>query len=105
MLMNISANMLGLGSAATPFGLKAMQELQELNADKETASEAMCTFLALNTASVTLVPGTIIALRATYGSVNPAEIVVATLVASLVSGVFSVSLDALVRSFLRARGR
>ncbi len=105
MLMNISAKMLGLGSAATPFGLKAMQELQELNADKETASEAMCTFLALNTASVTLVPGTIIALRATYGSVNPAEIVVATLVASLVSGVFSVSLDALVRSFLRARGR
>jgi len=105
MLMNISANMLGLGSAATPFGLKAMQELQELNEDKETASEAMCTFLALNTASITLVPGTIIALRATYGSVNPAEIVVATLVASVIAGTFSIALDWLVRGFMRTRGR
>lgn len=105
MLMNISANMLGLGSAATPFGLKAMQELQELNDEKETASEAMCTFLALNTASVTLVPGTIIALRATYGSVNPAEIVLATLVASVVAGVFAVVLDGAVRALMRARGR
>ena len=105
MLMNISANMLGLGSAATPFGLKAMQELQELNEDKETASEAMCTFLALNTASVTLVPGTIIALRATYGSVNPAEIVAATIVASVVAGVFAVALDSVVRGLARTRGR
>ncbi len=105
MLMNISANMLGLGSAATPFGLKAMQELQELNPDKETASEAMCTFLALNTASITLVPGTVIALRATYGSVNPAETVAATLVASAVAGVFSIGLDWAVRMSLRARGR
>lgn len=105
MLMNISANMLGLGSAATPFGLKAMQELQELNPDPETASEAMCTFLTLNTASITLVPGTIIALRATYGSANPAEIVVATLLASAVAGVFAVALDGAVRGFMRARGR
>ncbi|MEW8977447.1 MAG: nucleoside recognition domain-containing protein [Symbiobacterium sp.] len=105
MVMNISANMLGLGSAATPFGLKAMQELQELNEDKETASEAMCTFLALNTASVTLVPGTIIALRATYGSVNPAEIVAATIVASVVAGVFAVALDSVVRGLARTRGR
>lgn len=105
MLMNISANMLGLGSAATPFGLKAMKELQELNDEKETASEAMCTFLALNTASITLVPGTIIALRATYGSVNPAEIVVATLVASVMAGIFAVVLDGAVRAFMRTRGR
>lgn len=105
MLMNISANMLGLGSAATPFGLRAMQELQELNDDKETASEPMCTFLTLNTASITLVPGTIIALRATYGSVNPAEIVMATLVASTVAGIVAVAMDWLVRSFNRARGR
>lgn len=105
MLMNISANMLGLGSAATPFGLKAMQELQKLNKDPETASEAMCTFLALNTASITLVPGTIIALRATYGSVNPAEIVVATLIASVAAGVFSVGLDWAVRTALRTRRR
>lgn len=105
MLMNISANMLGLGSAATPFGLKAMQELQSLNEDKETASEAMCTFLALNTASVTLVPGTIIALRATYGSANPADIVIPTLIASVISGVFAVALDGLVRGLNRMRGR
>jgi spore maturation protein A len=105
MIMNISANMLGLGSAATPFGLKAMAELQELNEEKETASEAMCTFLTLNTASITLVPGTIIALRATYGSANPAEIVMATLIASTVAGVCAVALDGLVRAFNRARGR
>ncbi len=105
MLMNISANMLGLGSAATPFGLRAMQELQDLNPDKETASEAMCTFLTLNTASITLVPGTIIALRATYGSANPAEIVGATLIASLVAGVAAVLMDYLVRLYNRVRGR
>ena len=105
MLMNISANMLGLGSAATPMGLKAMQELQELNDEKETASEAMCTFLTLNTSSITLIPGTIIALRATYKSVNPAEIVGATLIASVVAGIFGIFLDWLVRQFNRARGR
>lgn len=103
-LMNISANMLGLGSAATPMGLKAMQELQELNPDKETASEAMCTFLTLNTASITLVPGTVIALRATYGSVNPAEVVGATLIASVVAGIASILMDWVVRQWNRARG-
>ncbi|HWH71656.1 MAG TPA: nucleoside recognition domain-containing protein [Candidatus Sulfotelmatobacter sp.] len=104
-LMNISANMLGLGSAATPMGLKAMQELQELNPDKETASEAMCTFLTLNTSSITLIPGTIIALRATYKSINPAEVVGATLVASVVAGIFGIFLDWAVRRFNRARRR
>ncbi len=105
MLMNISANMLGLGSAATPMGLKAMQELQELNQDKETASEAMCTFLTLNTSSVTLIPGTIIALRAASGSVNPSEIVGPTLVATVVAAICGVSADWAVRSWNRARGR
>lgn len=105
MLMNISANMLGLGSAATPLGLKAMQELQELNEDKETASEAMCTFLTLNTSSITLIPGTIIALRAASGSVNPSEVVGATLVASVVAGLFGIGLDWAVRQWNRARGR
>ncbi len=103
MLMNISANMLGLGSAATPLGLKAMQELQELNDEKETASEAMCTFLTLNTASISLIPGTIIALRASAGSVNPAEVVGATLLASVVGGLVAILLDWLVRVWYRAR--
>lgn len=102
-LMNISANMLGLGSAATPMGLKAMQELQELNPDKETASEAMCTFLTLNTSSITLIPGTIIALRAASGSVNASEIVGATLLASVIAGIIGITLDWLVRRYNRMR--
>ncbi|HEY3368297.1 MAG TPA: nucleoside recognition domain-containing protein [Symbiobacteriaceae bacterium] len=105
-LMNISANMLGLGSAATPMGLKAMQELQTLNPDDpETASEAMCTFLTLNTSSVTLIPGTIIALRAASGSKYPAEIVAATLLASSIAAVFGVGADWTVRQFNRRRRR
>lgn len=99
MLMNISANILGLGSAATPMGLKAMQELQEINPDKESASEAMCTFLTLNTCSFTLIPGTIIALRASAGAANPADIVLATLLATLVASVVGVSIDSLIRRF------
>lgn len=105
MLMNISANMLGLGSAATPLGLKAMQYLQELNEGRDEASEAMCTFLTLNTSSITLIPGTIIALRAAAGSVNPAEVVGATLVATVASGSIGLAIDWLVRRWNRMRGR
>lgn len=75
MIMNISANMLGLGNAATPFGLKAMEELDELNPNKGTATNAMCTFLAVNTAGLTLIPVTAIAVRAAAGSANPAIII------------------------------
>ena len=71
MLMNISANMLGLDNAATPMGLKAMQELQKLNPTEDTATDAMATFLALNTSSVTLIPFTVIGYRAVAGSSNP----------------------------------
>ncbi|MFC2083427.1 nucleoside recognition domain-containing protein [Bacteroidota bacterium] len=75
MIMNISANMLGLGNAATPFGLKAMEELDKLNSNKGTATNAMCTFLAVNTAGLTLLPVTAIAVRAAAGSANPAIII------------------------------
>jgi spore maturation protein SpmA len=75
MLMNISANMLGLGNAATPFGLKAMDELDKLNPDKGTATNAMVTFLAINTAGLTLIPATAIAVRAAQGSADPAIII------------------------------
>ncbi len=75
MIMNISANMLGLGNAATPFGLKAMEELDELNENKGTATNAMCTFLAVNTAGLTLIPATAIAIRAAMGSANPTIII------------------------------
>ena len=75
MLMNISANMLGLGNAATPFGLKAMDELDKLNPEKGTATNAMVTFLAINTAGLTLIPATAIAVRAAQGSADPAIII------------------------------
>ena len=71
LLMNMSANVLGLGNAATPFGIKAMEELQRLNPLRDTASDEMCTFLALNTSSLTLLPTTVIALRAAAGSTEP----------------------------------
>jgi spore maturation protein SpmA len=75
MIMNISANMLGLGNAATPFGLKAMEELNQLNPNKGTATNAMVTFLAINTAGLTLIPATAIAVRAASGSADPAIII------------------------------
>jgi spore maturation protein SpmA len=75
MIMNISANMLGLGNAATPFGLKAMEELDKLNPNKGTATNSMVTFLAINTAGLTLIPATAIAVRAAAGSSDPAIII------------------------------
>ncbi|SFF03819.1 spore maturation protein A [Paenibacillus catalpae] len=84
-MSNLSANLFGLGNAATPMGIKAMQELQKLNPDQTTATPAMCTLLALNTSSITLVPTTLIAIRMNYGSANPAEIVGTTLAATFVA--------------------
>jgi spore maturation protein SpmA len=75
MIMNISANMLGLGNAATPFGLKAMEELDTLNPEKGTATNSMVTFLAVNTAGMTLIPASAIAIRAASGSSDPALII------------------------------
>lgn len=85
MLMNIAANMLGLANAATPFGLQAMKELQSLNQHAKVASNAMCTFLAINTSSVQLIPVTAIAYLAANGSSNPNSIIVSSLIATLVS--------------------
>lgn len=75
MIMNISANMLGLGNAATPFGIKAMEELEKINPNKGVASNTMCTFLTVNTAGLTLIPATAIAVRAAAGSSDPAIII------------------------------
>ncbi|MCG3120814.1 MAG: hypothetical protein ALAOOOJD_03703 [bacterium] len=82
MVLNIAANWLGLSNAATPFGLKAMEELQNLNPKKDTASNAMVMFLGINTASITLIPATIIGLRVAMKSTNPAEIIGTTIFAS-----------------------
>lgn len=85
MIMNISANILGLGNAATPFGLKAMEELQKLNKYMDTATNAMVTFLAINTSSVTLIPATTIALLAAAGAPNPTEIIGPTIISTTIS--------------------
>ncbi|MBI1986278.1 MAG: spore maturation protein, partial [Rhodospirillales bacterium] len=85
MILNLAANVMGLGNAATQFGIRAMQQLDELNATKGTASNAMVLFLAINTSSVTLLPTGVIALRAAAGSVDPAGIVPTTLVATICS--------------------
>lgn len=94
---NIIVNMVGLGSAATPFGLKAMEKLQELNPEKDTATPAMITFLVLNTSGVTLIPTSIISLRAMFGSSNPSEIIAPALAATLVSTVTGLTVDYLIR--------
>lgn len=90
---NIIANMFGLGNAATPFGLKAMQSLQELNKKKDTASRSMITFLVINTSGVTLVPTTIISLRMLYKSTNPTEIVFACILATIISTIGGLIID------------
>lgn len=90
---NIAANALGLGSAATPFGLKAMECLQKDNPEKDTATEAMITFLILNTGGVTLVPTTVIALRLSYGSVHPSEIIITSILATMCSNVSGLLYD------------
>jgi spore maturation protein SpmA len=99
MVLNISANVLGLGNAATPFGIRAMQELDKLNPVKGTASDAMAMFLVINTASVTLLPTGVIALRATSGSQDPAGIVSTTLFATIVSTAVAIVAALLLRRF------
>lgn len=94
---NIAANALGLGSAATPFGLKAMECMQEDNPKKDTATEAMITFLVLNTGGVTLVPTTVIALRAMYKSANPSEIILTSILATLCSNISGLIYDYIKR--------
>jgi spore maturation protein A len=92
-LSNMSANLFGLGNAATPMGLKAMVELQKLNPDQDKASPSMITLLALNTSSITLIPTTVIAIRMTYGSANPVEIVGTTIFATVCSTMVAIALD------------
>lgn len=90
-ILNISANMLGLGNAATPFGIKAMVELNKINPVKGTATNAMCLFLAINTSSVTILPLNVIGIRAAANSQNPAAIWIPTLIATLCSTLVGVS--------------
>ena len=95
--MNLSANILGLGNAATPFGLKAMQELQKLNPSPEEATPAMCTFLGLNTGCITLLPATIIGIRAAANSTDPTVIVGPTILSTSISMLAAILADRLFR--------
>lgn len=105
MILNMSANALGLGNAATPFGIRAMQELDKLNTRPGTATDAMVLFLAINTSSVTLLPTGVIALRAAAGSADPAGILPTTLFATLCSTTIAIlSAFALRRFFPVGQG-
>ena len=98
---NIAANALGLGSAATPFGLKAMTSMQNDNETPDTATEAMVTFLILNTGGVTIIPTTVIALRLMYNSSNPTEIIITSILATLCSNISGLLYD----YFKRRKGK
>jgi spore maturation protein SpmA len=100
MIMNLSANMLGMGNAATPFGLKAMQELEKLNPHPGVATNAMVLFLALNTACITLLPTKVIALRASAGSHDAAGIITTTLIATLCSTAIAILTAKLLQRFV-----
>ncbi|HUX61595.1 MAG TPA: nucleoside recognition domain-containing protein [Ignavibacteriaceae bacterium] len=104
MIMNISANMLGLGNAATPFGLKAMEELNELNPEKGVATNAMCTFLAINTAGMTLIPATAIAIRAASGSSEPAIIIGTSIFASFCATIAGITAAKILEKFPIKKG-
>ena len=101
MVLNLSANALGLGNAATPFGIRAMQELDTINPHKGTASNAMVLFLAINTSSVTLLPTGVIALRAAAGSADPAAIVPTTLFATICSTTLAIIAAKIYQRFSR----
>lgn len=101
MIMNLAANMLGLSNAATPLGIKAMEELQELNPEKETASNAMVTFLVLNTAGIQFIPATIIGVLAAAGSKNPTAIISTTIVATMCGAIAAVTTAKILQRFFR----
>ena len=90
---NIVMNILGLGNAATPFGLKAMESMQSLNKKKDTATRSMITFLVINTSSITIIPTTVISFRLLNGSSNPTNIVLATIITTFLSTFIALIID------------
>lgn len=98
-VMNITANMMGLGNAATPFGIKAMQEMDRLNKDKGVASNDMSLFLVLNAACIQLVPSTVISIRAAVGSSNPGAIILPAVLSSTVAAVTGVIICKLLQKY------
>jgi len=102
-MLSMSANLLGLGNACTPLGLKAMEELQKLNPHPETATNSMCTFIAITASSLTLVPTTVIALRTAANSAAPTEIVGTTIFATTVSTIGAIITDRVLQKLSRRR--
>lgn len=100
---NLTINMLGIHNASTPFGLKAMASLNELNKDKKTATRSMITFLVLNTSGVTIIATDIIAIRKMYGSVNPAMILSTTIAATIITTIIGLLLDRLFYKIWRTK--
>lgn len=98
---NMIANILGLGWAATPMGLKAMEELKKLNHGSTTASTDMCTFLIINISSLQIIPVSVIAYRSQYGSVNPAKIVVPAIIATFISTLAGVLFSVIARKLAK----
>lgn len=101
--MSFSANALGLTNAATPIGLKAMQELQDINKDKDSASNAMCMFLAMNTAGFQIIPTTVIAILVSIGYKNPTEIIAPTLIVTGTAFISAIFVAKIFQRFWRAQ--
>ena len=97
MVMNIGGNLLGMGSASIPFGLKAMAAMQDLNKNKEVASNAMCRLVILNTSGLTIIPASVIGLRASLGAAVPSEIAASVFVATACSTIAALTADWLLR--------
>ena len=94
---NVAANMLGLGSVATPAGLKVMKELDKDNKYTDRASDGMITFLVLNTSGVTIIPMSVIALRMAYGSSDPSKVIIPSIIATFISSLCGLMLDYFIR--------
>ena len=90
--MNIIANMLGIGNAATPLGIKAMKSMQEKNTNKDRLSNDMATFIILNTASIQIIPTTVIAIRMSLGSINPTKIIFAVWFSTICAAIVGISI-------------
>ena len=101
--MSISANALGLTNAATPIGIKAMQELQEENKNKTVASDSMCMFLGMNTAGFQIIPATVIAILTGLGAKNPTDVILPTLIVTTISFIFAILISLCLKKIWHAK--
>lgn len=100
-VMNLASNMLGLSNAATPFGIKAMEEMQKINSKKDTASDYMIKFIIINSACIQLIPATVISIRANLGSTSPSSIIVPTIAVSILTLLIALVLEAIFRRWYK----